>query len=116
MAFEQVEVITAFPLIQQLTANKVLAQEIVQILIQAIYLPYDYIVSRVRILLNLAIIYKNDLGREMYFIVEGTVHMLSPNEKQIIAELDQGSYCGEFAVYTTTKRMSSFVASTFCLV
>jgi hypothetical protein len=47
MSYQQISVINNFPLIQQLSSNKVLANEIVQILEQAIYLPHDYIVHRV---------------------------------------------------------------------
>ena len=52
----------------------------------------------------------------MYFIVEGTVHMLSPNEKHVICVLEKGSYFGEFGVYTTTRRLSTFVSHTFSLI
>lgn len=52
----------------------------------------------------------------MYCIAEGVVHMLSPNEKKIIAVLRTGAFFGELGLYTTTKRLTSFVAATFCLV
>lgn len=52
----------------------------------------------------------------MYIIAEGTVHMLSPNEKKTLCSLRAGSYFGELGLYTTTKRLTSFVASTFCLI
>ena len=52
----------------------------------------------------------------MYIIAEGTVHMLSPNEKKTLCSLNAGSYFGELGLYTTTKRLTSFVAATFCLV
>ncbi len=52
----------------------------------------------------------------MYFVVEGIVHMLSPNEKQVICVFEKGSYFGEFGVYTTTRRFSTFVSHTFSLV
>lgn len=52
----------------------------------------------------------------MYYISEGIVHMLSPNEKRIIAELKSGAFFGELGIYTTTKRLTSFVAASFCLV
>ncbi len=42
--------------------------------------------------------------------------MLSPNDKQILAILRKGDYFGETGVFTTTKRMSSFVAGTFCII
>ena len=52
----------------------------------------------------------------MYCIAEGTVHMLSPNEKKVLAVLHTGAFFGELAVYTTTKRLASFVAASFCLI
>ncbi len=48
MGYQQISVISNFPLIQQLASNKVLANEIVQILEQAIYLPHDYIIHKVK--------------------------------------------------------------------
>lgn len=52
----------------------------------------------------------------MYSIAEGTVHMLSPNEKKVIAVLHTGAFFGELGVYTTTKRLTSFIAASFCLI
>lgn len=52
----------------------------------------------------------------MYCIAEGTVHMLSPNEKKVLAILHTGAFFGELGVYTTTKRLTSFVAASFCLI
>lgn len=52
----------------------------------------------------------------MYCIAEGTVHMLSPNEKKVLAVLHTGAFFGELGVYTTTKRLTSFVAASFCLI
>ena len=42
--------------------------------------------------------------------------MLSPCETKIIGILHSGEYFGELGAYTTTKRLASFVASTFCLI
>lgn len=52
----------------------------------------------------------------MYCIAEGVVHMLSPNEKKVIAILRTNSFFGELGLYTTTKRLTSFVAASFSLV
>jgi len=52
----------------------------------------------------------------MFVIAEGIVQILSPNEKKVLCNLQEGSYFGELGLYTTTKRLTSFVAGTFCLV
>jgi len=52
----------------------------------------------------------------MFVIAEGIVQMLSPNEKKVLCSLQTGNYFGELGLYMTTKRLTSFVAGTFCLV
>ena len=52
----------------------------------------------------------------MYIIAQGTVHMLSPNEKKVLCVLEQDSYFGELSLYVNTKRLTSFVSATFCLI
>jgi len=81
-----------------------LVNEIIKNLKQNTYLPHDYIITR------------GEYGSEMYCIAEGIVHMLSPNEKKVIAVLKTNSFFGELGLYTTTKRLTSFVAATFSLV
>ena len=52
----------------------------------------------------------------MYIIAQGTVHMLSPNEKKVLCVLEEDSYFGELSLYVNTKRLTSFVAASFCLI
>ena len=42
--------------------------------------------------------------------------MLSPNDKKVLAVLKKGHYFGEFSIYTTTTRISSFISATFSLL
>lgn len=42
--------------------------------------------------------------------------MLSPTEKRVIAILRAGQIFGEMGAYTSTKRLTSFVAASYCLV
>jgi CRP-like cAMP-binding protein len=49
-------------------------------------------------------------------IADGTVFMLSSNEKTVLLELKRGDFFGEYSLYTTTKRSSSFIAGTFSII
>jgi CRP-like cAMP-binding protein len=69
-----------------------------------IYLPQDYL------------IYKDDIGEEMYFIGIGSVNIISPDNSKIIKSLFQGDFFGEMALINNSKRMCSVVADTLCLV
>mmetsp|Transcript_3668 Transcript_3668/g.496 ORF Transcript_3668/g.496 Transcript_3668/m.496 type:complete len:107 (-) Transcript_3668:441-761(-) len=69
-----------------------------------IYLPNDYI------------IYKDDIGEEMYFIIEGVVNILSPDNNSILKRLTKGDYVGELALLTENRRICSVVAFTHCLM
>ena len=46
------------------------------------------------------IIYKDDIGEEMYFIIEGLVNILSPSEDKIITTLTDGNYFGKKNLFT----------------
>lgn len=104
MASEQAKNFQQFPLLKEFKGNKLLVNEIIKNLRQCTYLPHDYIITR------------GEYGSEMYCIAEGIVHMLSPNEKKTIAILKTNSFFGELGLYTTTKRLTSFVAASFSLV
>ena len=55
---------------------------------------------------------KDDLGEEMYFIRDGNVNVLSPNENQIIITLSKGDYFGEIALFiANSRRICSVVAA-----
>ena len=48
----------------------------------------------------------------MYFIREGSVNILSPNENDVIATLTKGDYFGEIALFVTdSRRICSVVGS-----
>ena len=68
-----------------------------------VFLPNDYI------------IYKDDIGEEMYFIIEGEVQILAPNEKSVLRTLKEGQYFGELALFKkSSKRMCSVISKSFC--
>ena len=53
----------------------------------------------------------------MYFIIEGKVNILSPNESQIVVSLGKGNYFGEIALFNPfAKRICSVQAGTFCRI
>jgi voltage-gated potassium channel len=73
-------------------------------MIPKIYLPDDYI------------IYKNDVGEEMYFIILGSVNVLSPDSNKVIKTLVKGDYVGEVALLFDAKRICSVIAKTLSLL
>lgn len=73
-------------------------------MVPKIYLPNDYI------------IYKNDVGEEMYFIILGSVDILSPDGTKVIKTLGKGDYVGEVALLFDVKRMCSVIARTLSLL
>ena len=64
-------------------------------LIPQIYLPNDYI------------IYKNDVGEEMFFIILGSVNVLASDNQKILKTLKKGEFFGEVALLTSSRRMCS---------
>ena len=69
-----------------------------------IYLPGDYL------------IYKDDIGHEMYFIDIGVVDIISPDNTKTIKSLRKGDFVGEMALINNSNRICSVVARTLCLV
>ena len=69
-----------------------------------IYLPADYL------------IYKDDIGEEMYFIEIGSVNIISPDNSKVIKSLNKGDFFGEMALINNSRRMCSVIANTLCLV
>jgi len=91
-----------FPIFSELKSPMML-REIAEKLEYAMYLPRDYIVCR------------NDIGEEMYFIIEGNVLVLTPREDSVIAVLKKGNYFGEIALFTqASRRICSVVSGSFC--
>lgn len=81
-----------------------LIQTISTRLIPEIYLPCDHI------------IYVNDIGKEMFFIIEGSVDILTPDSKKVANKLGPGNYVGEMVLMCDMKHTCSVVANTFCLM
>ena len=69
-----------------------------------IYFPHDYV------------IYQDDIGEEMYFIIEGVIEVLAPGGDKTIAELCKGDYLGELALIQETRRPFTALAKSFCLL
>jgi CRP-like cAMP-binding protein len=57
------------------------------------------------------IIYKNDKGNEMYFILIGSVNILAQDNQKVLKTLKKGEFFGELALVNDTTRMCSVVAS-----
>ena len=57
-----------------------------------IYLPDDIIIK------------KGEIGYEMYFLVEGSVHVLGDDQTSVVKTLAKGEYFGEIAIFSRIKR------------
>lgn len=89
--------------------NEALMEQIAVCLNPEIFLPLDYLIYKVRLM-------QNDIGQEMYFLIEGSVNIISPDNKRILKTLEKGDYFGELALLNETKRICSIIANTFCFV
>lgn len=69
-----------------------LIRKLAVVLESCIYLPGDFI------------LYKGDMGEEMYFIAEGSVRQLSDDKQTINKSLHKGSFFGETAILFPIKR------------
>ena len=69
-----------------------LIRKLAVVLESCIYLPGDFI------------LYKGDIGEEMYFIAEGSVRQLSDDKQTINKSLHKGSFFGETAILFPIKR------------
>lgn len=70
-----------------------------------LYVPMEYVV------------YAGDIGREMFFIHDGTVEILLPGSVNAVAELKAGQWFGESILLVdddTVTRSASVRAKTFC--
>jgi len=81
-----------------------LMREVASVLTNVIYMPGDYI------------IYKDQIGEEMYFIVEGQVQIIAADKQTVLKTLSKGNYFGEIAIFMHTKRISYVQAKEFCVV
>ena len=81
-----------------------LIREISSVLTNVIFLPGDYI------------IYKDQIGEEMYFIVEGSVQIIAADKETVLKVLTKGNYFGEIAIFMHTKRISYVQAKSFVVV
>lgn len=55
---------------------------------------------------------EHDVGKDMYFIVEGSVHILSSRIGTIVKR--PGEYFGEMALITGMRRSASCTSQTYC--
>jgi len=81
-----------------------LIKEIAFVLKNSTFLPGDYI------------IYKDSIGEEMYFIVEGSVYIIAEDNQTVLNTLEMGQYFGEVALFLHKRRISFVQAKTYCVV
>lgn len=93
------EVIKRVPLFEG--ADPVFISSLVTILKPQIYSPGDDIITR------------GEIGREMYFLLQGSVDIYADNDK-LVATLGDGSFFGEIALLFNQKRVATVRAKTYC--
>lgn len=55
-----------------------------------------------------------ELGRDMYFIIQGKVKILTPDHNQVLATLNDGDCFGEISLFHHKPRTASVIAETYC--
>lgn len=87
----------------QCTDSSELFERIAVSLRTRIFLPKDYL------------IYKDDSSEEMFFIIEGTVDVVSLDGKKIIKTLRKGSVIGDLEIISNKRPTFSVIAKSLCL-
>ena len=67
-----------------------------------VYTPGDYIFK------------KGDRGDEMYFIIKGTLKVLTGDESKILNIISDGDFFGELALFQNEIRLATVQAETYC--
>ncbi|MFA6506038.1 MAG: cyclic nucleotide-binding domain-containing protein [Treponemataceae bacterium] len=83
-------------------AGSALIEEIVTNMRAVVYLPGDYIIK------------KGELGEDMFFISQGSVNVVSEDEKTVYATLGAGSFFGEMALLLSLARTATIKAVEYC--
>eukprot|EP00347_Sterkiella_histriomuscorum_P000063 403377328 len=81
-----------------------LIREVSSVLANLIFMPGDYIV------------FKDQIGEEMYFIVEGQVQIIAADKQTVLKTFHKGNYFGENAIFMKIPSNSYVQAKTFCVV
>ncbi|MCI5081987.1 MAG: cyclic nucleotide-binding domain-containing protein [Saprospiraceae bacterium] len=57
---------------------------------------------------------KGEYGAEMYFIINGKVRVMDPEKETPIAQLSNGDFFGEIALFRHKARNATIIAETYC--
>jgi CRP-like cAMP-binding protein len=83
-------------------AGQELIRELALALRPVIFMPGDYIFRA------------GNIGRQMYFISQGTVEVFSPDGRTMYATLQEGDFFGEIALLFSQPRTANVRAVTYC--
>lgn len=72
------------------------------------------LVKRVLVLPGENVIQKGDIGKEMYFVLKGSVAILSADDSKIVQQLTSGDHFGEAGLLFRKPRLNSVRAATYC--
>ena len=81
-----------------------LIREVAYVLTNTVFMPGDFVIL------------KDQIGEEMYFIVEGSVQVIAGDKTTVLKTLSKGAYFGEIALFMHSKRICYIKAKTFCVL
>ncbi len=96
------EILVRIPVFQDLTPREL--KSIKAILYQREYKANEFIFK------------EGDAGLGMYIIFSGKVMITCDNDKQILAELEEGDFFGELSLLDESPRSASAIAKTQCIL
>ncbi|KAJ3312470.1 hypothetical protein HDV04_003070 [Boothiomyces sp. JEL0838] len=96
----------SLPFFSEVSDTKGFIEEISKVLSTRKFSPGDVVISQ------------GDLGRAMFFIIKGTLKVISEDGEIEFAELNSGTYCkvGEIAIVFDSRRTATVIAKTNCIL
>ncbi len=94
------EVIEKVPLFHD--ASDPFTQEIALLLKPVLLTPGDHVFRA------------GDAGDEMYFVVHGELHAVTPDEERLLTKMGPGDFFGEIALFKNQERSATVLAMTYC--
>lgn len=94
------EMLEKIPLFKN--ASEEFLQDLVMHLRPVVYTPEDFIFR------------KGEIGKSLYFIIQGSVQVLDEKTNTVFATLTQGNFFGEIALLTSAPRTATVKAVDYC--
>ena len=55
-----------------------------------------------------------EIGKEMYFIINGSINVVTKDQKTTLSKLSDGDFFGEVALFLHQPRTATIIAETYC--